>query len=120
MMNDVAGGQIAVVKNLGKLAGAFAQWAEPGSECDAEAFVTCLQGERDGGAFNPKHEVRHAFRGECAKHTDCEMQNWRERRPYEHEGKHDIHKAKHALKHMAREMEHDFEREMRDQRHNAE
>jgi len=71
MIDDVAGGQIAVVKNLGKLVGAFAQWAEPGSQCHAKAFVTCLQGEKNG--FNLEHEVRHAFRGECAKHTGCEM-----------------------------------------------
>jgi len=45
MVNDIAAGQVDVVKNAGKLVGAFTRWAEPGSHCKPEAFVTCLQGE---------------------------------------------------------------------------
>jgi len=68
----IAAGQINVVKNVGKLAHAFSQWAEPGDQCDSEAFAVCLQGVSNGESL--MHEVRHVgddFHDKCARETDC-------------------------------------------------
>lgn len=76
MVDDIVGGQVAVVKNLGKMGNAFAQWAEPGSACDAEAWVTCLHNthfdEKETG-FNPKRDVRKAFHHKCMRVSGCEV-----------------------------------------------
>jgi len=76
MVDDIVGGQVAVVKNLGKMGNAFAQWAEPGSACDAEAWVTCLHNthfdEKETG-FNPGKDVRKALHRHCQRVSGCEL-----------------------------------------------
>jgi len=149
MVNDIAAGQVAAVKNSAKLLGAYVRWIEPTSQCDAEALVTCLDTKGadkiasgmhckegkykrycwtdqhwntgDGGnPLNLHHDKRHVFYGECAKKTDCETRkHGRERREISHDGRHAAHKVKHALKHMEREVVHDFKKEMADQRANV-
>ena len=117
MVNDIAAGQVKAVKNSAKLIGAFARWAEPGCECDADALVTCLQGEgvRGGNVFNLHHDRRHTLDSKCAKDTGCHLRHWRDNRPYKRAARHDEHKVMHAMKHMMREVDHDFEKEMKDQ-----
>jgi len=94
MVNDIAAGQVDVVKNAGKLAGAFARWAEPGSKCNGEALVKCLQGEGVGNvsAADIHHDVDHTLKSTCATKTGCHLKNWRENQPYEKEAGDDEHK----------------------------
>jgi len=119
MVKDLAGGQIAVVKNAGKMVHAFTQWAEPGSSCDSKAFVTCLQGEKNPDFIKPMRDFQHAFKSDCAKKTDCEMRTWKENRPFALAvGKH-AKKAERAFEHMADEMHDDLMKEMMSQVDNA-
>lgn len=97
MVNTVAGGQADVVKNGGKLVGAFAKWVEPGSKCDQDAYVKCIQDKHNYDQVNhytcnkdtrmcsrtsvydpnsevrPFHQLGHDLFKHCAKENDCKL-----------------------------------------------
>jgi hypothetical protein len=55
MVNSIAGGQAAAVRNAGKLIGSYTKWLEPGSKCNADAFAKCLQEVHHPGMNYPRH-----------------------------------------------------------------
>jgi len=89
-VNDIAAGQIKASKDSAKLIGAFTQWAEPSSKCDAHALVACLHKNGDHHAF----DVPHSFEGACAQQTGCV---WNDNSTYRHATEADAHRVKNAM-----------------------
>jgi len=69
-LKEIAAGQINVVKNLGKLIHAFTRNFEPGSNCDSEVLIKCLDDKHE--SLSPWHEYKKAFVHECARVSGCE------------------------------------------------
>jgi hypothetical protein len=75
MVNDIAAGQVDTTKHAAKFIGAFTRWVEPGTQCDSDALVKCLQGEGVGhdSAMDIHHDVRHTLKSRCARDTGCHL-----------------------------------------------
>lgn len=112
MIDDVAAGQIAVVRSAGKLVYHFTQWAEPHDSCDAEAFVQCLYGENPfrGGPMD-------IYEGHCAQQSGCEIHH--PTMEQLHTVRNETRRTQRAIGHMAQEVAQSFVKEMRSQAQNA-
>ena len=72
MVDDIAAEQINTVKHAATFIDSLAHYLEPGSQCDADKLLACLQKAGvKGDAMNIHQDVLATLKSQCAKDNGC-------------------------------------------------